>query len=510
MATCSKLLDNCQGSLALRVEFCEMKANEGIRSKLEDNREYHRKLIFKELKDCDQKITDANFCVQNILHQLIELYSTDLSKRENILKLMKTLFYELLADIDTEILEYPITNEFYSNSITTLGSFIQQYDNTEMLGILKLALQRPLIMNLFTEIFAPSNAPPNVFISLYECLVNMYGKNYEPHTLFVLVSKFDMPTFLQSHRPKLVEVSELIKLIFRGLELWTIENSELLQDAFRCHLVHLFMYRFPEHYGEVLQCILTEFAQQKLRPCILFDIVNAFYQRIGCSKMDSEMSIGRMKDEMRIFASKQNLLQYNDLHSTALMLNHFFYNERLQHGLHGIYPKFSKYCDVLTILFGTIGHGVVSSAIKAFPDASADYLVSELYPCISNMYAPMLVPLYYSQNNMKDTPANWIQQLSSGNTILQPWSNVQTENAEKFIRTYAMCLQYMFDMLPSSNMLIQHLFTWYLEYFAHKSTPKHVLSPIQLLLTKMPFERLLPTLQHLEGINRVLMDVSNH
>ena len=148
---------------------------------------------------------------------------------------------------------------------------------------------------------------------------------------------------------------------------------------------------------------------------------------------------------------------------------------------------------------------MISAAIKAFPEASADYLVNELYPCISNMYAPMLVPLYYSQS---DGPANWIQQLSTGNTILQPWSNVHTENAEKFIRTYAMCIQYMFDMLPGSNLLIQHLFTWYIEYFANKTTPKHVLAPIQLLLTKMPFERFLPTLQHMEGFNRVLMDVS--
>lgn len=503
---CSRLLDNCQGSLSLKVEFCEMKSNDAIKLKLEDNRDYHRKLISKELSDCDPKITDAHFCLQNILQQLMKIQS-DQARSENVLKLIRSLFYELLDEIDAELQEYPITKEFYSAAISTLGTFLQKYDCNEMPNILKTVLQRPLIINLYTEIFAPSTATPSIFIGLYECVVNLYAKKYEPQILFVLLSKFDIPTFLQTHRPKLIEVSELIRLIFRGLELWTIENSELIQDAMRCHLVHLFMYRFPEHYGEILQAILTEFSQQRLRSCILLDIINSFYQRVGCSKMDTDMSMGRMKDEMRMFSSKQNLLQYNELHSTTLLLNNFFYNERLQHGLHGIYPKYAKYCDVLAILFGTIGHGVISAAIKAFPEASADYLVSELYPCISNMYAPMLVPLYYTQN-MGESPANWIQQLSSGNTILQPWSNVHYENAEKFIRTYAMCLQYMFDMLPSSNLLIQHLFTWYIEYFAHKTTPKHVLAPIQLLLAKMPFERLLPTLQHMEGFNRILMDVS--
>ncbi|CAG9807355.1 unnamed protein product [Chironomus riparius] len=502
---CSRPTENsCSGFKMMKVEFSEMKSNDAIRMKLEDNRDYFRKLVAKELGEADMRITDASFCLQNIVQQLIQM-SYDSTKREKVLKLSTSLFYELLDDIDTELQEYPITNEFYSNAVAKLGSFIQQNDSNEMLKVLKLVLQKPIAINLFTDIFAPSMSSPAIFISLYECLVNLYAKNYEPQILFVLVSKFDIPTWLQAHRPKLVEVSELIKLIFRGLELWTIENSELLQDVLRCHLVHLFMYRFPEHYGEILQCILTEFSQQRLRPCILLDILNAFYQKVGCNKMDTEMSIGRMKDEMRILAAKQNLLQYNELHSTALMLNHYFYNERLQHGLHGNYPKFAKYCDVLSILFGTIGHCVISAAIKAFPEASADYLVNELYPCISNMYAPMLVPLYYSQT-VKDGPANWIQQLSTGNTILQPWSNVHTENAEKFIRTYAMCIQYMFDMLPGSNLLIQHLFTWYIEYFANKTTPKHVLAPIQLLLTKLPFERFLPTLQHMEGFNRVLMD----
>lgn len=52
------------------------------------------------------------------------------------------------------------------------------------------------------------------------------------------------------------------------------------------------------------------------------------------------------------------------------------------------------------------------------------------------------------------------------------------------------------------------MFSWYDGYFAHKTTPKHVLVPIQTMLMKMPWERFRPSSVHMEGLNRILMDVS--
>ncbi len=184
------------------------------------------------------------------------------------------------------------------------------------------------------------------------------------------------------------------------------------------------------------------------------------------------------------------------------MLTHHFYNERLQHGLHGVYPKFSEYCDVICILFGSMCHALVAAGIQAFPGIIADQLIEWLWPAISDLFAPWLVP-YYPQN-MKDAPAAWIQQFNVA--ALQPWSEVHSESAGKFIRVFAMCLQFILDMLPASNLLLGNLFTWYDGYFAQKSTPKHVLIPIQTLLMKMPFERFRPAPMHMEGINRILMD----
>lgn len=312
--SCSRLLDNCQGSTTVKLEFSEMKINDAVRTKLEDNREFYKRMVARNSKQPDMKIVDANFCVHNVIQQLLDRYENHCKRGEkeqceSIMKIVTAFFYEMLKEINEEIQECPVTHELYSTTISKLGSLVQQNHNTEGINLLKLALQRPNLVNLIADLFTPSVSAPVYFLEMYKCLVDSYAKRCDPQLLFVLFSKFDMPTWLQTHKPKLIEASNLIKLIIRGLELWNFQNSNLLQDLLRCHLVSLFMYRFPEHYGEILQYVLTGFSQQRLKAEILLDLINVLHQQAACGKLNTEMSPNRIKDEMRNFASKQTLLQ---------------------------------------------------------------------------------------------------------------------------------------------------------------------------------------------------------
>lgn len=263
--SCSRSFDNCQGSTTIRLEFSEAKSNEHVRGRLEDNREFQKQIIIKETKAPDAKVVDANFCLHNVIQQLIERYEYhqrrgEKEKCEAILTIGTNFFYEILKDINEEIQACPVTQELYSVTISKLGSLVQQNHNAEGLNLLKLALQRPNLVNLIAELFTPSVSPPKYFLEMYKTLIDSYAKRCDPHILFVLFSKFDISRWLQLHKPKIVDISQLIQLILRGLELWGHHNSELLQDLLRCHLVSLFMHQFPEHYGEVLKCVLTGFA----------------------------------------------------------------------------------------------------------------------------------------------------------------------------------------------------------------------------------------------------------
>ena len=129
----------------------------------------------------------------------------------------------------------------------------------------------------------------------------------------MLLSKFDIDKWLQLNKPKLIDISNLIQLILKGMELWNYQNSELLQDVFTCHLIKLFEHNFPEHYGDILQNVLLAFANKRLKPNVLANVLNSFYMKVGARKLDTSMDYFKLKDDFRSFASKQNILLYKDV-----------------------------------------------------------------------------------------------------------------------------------------------------------------------------------------------------
>lgn len=122
-----------------------------------------------------------------------------------------------------------------------------------------------------------------------------------------------MDKWLQLNKPKLIDISNLIQLILKGMELWTYQNSELLQDLLTCHLIKLFEHNFPEHYGDILQNILMAFSNKRLKPNILVDVLNSFYRKVGCKKLEKKIDYIKLKEDFRSFASKQNILLHNDV-----------------------------------------------------------------------------------------------------------------------------------------------------------------------------------------------------
>lgn len=135
--------------------------------------------------------------------------------------------------------------------------------------------------------------------------------------------------------------------------------------------MHIFQYDFPEHYGEVLQVVLLGSSEQKLMPSILFDIVNALYHLSNCKVLDSNNSI-TYREDIHNFASTQKLFSYKDLLDTMALLSRHFQNERLQHGLHGLYPKHKDYCDNILLILKTMAHSAIIAAVHAYPGVLGD------------------------------------------------------------------------------------------------------------------------------------------
>lgn len=207
------------------------------------------------------------------------------------------------------------------------------------------------------------------------------------------------------------------------------------------------------------------------------------------------------------------------------LLSRHYQNERLQHGLHGLYPKHKDYCDTISVFLKTLGYSSVVAAVHAYPGLLADQckfinfsavayklfitkfytVIDFLWPSLCDIFNPWLVP-YYPQS-MQQAPANWIKQVLSNNDVLLPWSELYTERAKLMIHSLVDCLLFLLDMLPASESVLGNLFFWYEIHFAKIGVPRHILKPIHAAMILMPWHLFQPQPVHIDCIFRCLQQV---
>lgn len=214
--------------------------------------------------------------------------------------------------------------------------------------------------------------------------INKYNKfifNFKKITFFFTTFVFALQITTNNQNKKAY-------IIFQLIAIDSITPCQLL----RRHLVHIFQYDFPEHYGEVLQTVLIGCSDQRLLPTVLAELLQAIYQLANCpepptcdvlqtaltaenpaSAVGSDTSSGSGDGEyMTTFAVQQQLFGFKAVQDTLAMLAQHFRTERLQHGLHGLYPKHREYCAVLSVLLRSYGYALVVTAVYAYPGLLAD------------------------------------------------------------------------------------------------------------------------------------------
>lgn len=290
------------------------------------------------------------------------------------------------------------------------------------------------------------------------------------------------------------------------------------------------MYDFPEHYGEVLLIVLKGCSENKLMPSILLELLNTIYKLANCPEIDANSDIGKIKEDILSFATNQQLFSYRELYETTTLFARHFQQERLQHGLHGLYPIHKEYCQSISIIFETFGHSLIVSAVHANPGALSDNcmlfslnhlfnplkklfcifllfpVVEWIWPSICDMFSPWLFP-YYPQH-MPNLPANWIRQFNT--PILLPWSELYSKYSQMLLHSFINCIQFMLDTFPACDLILSNIFCWYETNFGNVSVPRHVLLPTNASIIQLPWNRLKPTPLNITGFHRLLQQVCNH
>lgn len=143
-------------------------------------------------------------------------------------------------------------------------------------------------------------------------------------------------------------------------------------QVLRRHLIHIFVHEFPEHYGEILSIILKGCSDNKLMPAVLLEIVNTIFRLSRCTEIETPVVAAKAKEHIMNFASSQRIFSQQELYDTMALFARHFQNERLQHGLHGLFPKHKEYIEVISIMLEMYCYSLIISAVHTNPGALSD------------------------------------------------------------------------------------------------------------------------------------------
>lgn len=100
---------------------------------------------------------------------------------------------------------------------------------------------------------------------------------------------------------------------FKQMSIFSTKTFEVITvcwlQVFRRHLATLFMYDFPQHYGEVLSLALRHSETQSLATDTWYDLVNALAQ----ARCRPGLNMAQLKETINKYATEQRALSLQEV-----------------------------------------------------------------------------------------------------------------------------------------------------------------------------------------------------
>lgn len=252
-----------------------------------------------------------------------------------------------------------------------------------------------------------------------------------------------------SKQPKLNQRTQFIDIVIKGLARLNFEppaDAMMIHEIFRKHLLSIFEYQFPEHYGDVLLALLKASSGNSemgsISVSVWLDIFNSLAR-------PNKLKLNSSREQLRQYAQQQGMLSHQELVETSRLLATHFFQERLQYGLYGLYPKYRNYMEVIILLLGMIGHALIISSLNTHQGVLGDKLCEIMWPSLRDIYAPWILP--YWMQNVKGDMASWMQQLTDDRAVLLPWIPADGPYAQKTVQMLFECIQFIIHTLPGEH-----------------------------------------------------------
>ncbi|KAF4516976.1 hypothetical protein B566_EDAN005578 [Ephemera danica] len=494
----------CAGLFKITIKVSESKLNEGTEHQMRQNRGEHAGLLARGMQPPPQRVCGAAVYMENVVSKLVTETNVAFERDDNftIERLRETgvaLFYLLVAKYTEETAFYPPTKQLLTSCIEVLGQVFVSRDEGQCEPLLTAILNQPHLSGLLSPHLSPQLAPTPAFLAMYRKVVA--GCQSNPDSSFAVLSKFDVPGWLVRKRPFLRERSQFIETLGEALAASGKDpplERMILHEKFLRHLRHILLHDFPEHYGEVLQLVLKLSEAQAL--CL-----DAWWSLLDCltpQELPGLRPGPLVKEQLRLYATQQRLLGPQEVRDTATLLATYFTKERLQYGLHGLYPKYRHYIEPLSVFLGMMGHSLVIATLHLGKGALGDTLSEQIWPTLMELFSPWLIP--YSGQRLRQQSAAWIQQLADDKSVLLPWIAQDASLSKLMSDSFVDIIQFLLDTLPACNNILCFVWQFYVMNFTLPAVKEHVLNVVHASFSRLPWERFWPRGQDVDAMLKLV------
>lgn len=457
--------DDCTGAVQLNLTFYEARQDPSILLKVKQNRtEWLATLTGPPHASCCALVQ-----LEACLTQLVQRHRQALLADKIALEVLGSeVFFDLIGALHKEITSYSPTRQFLTLCLDMVGQEFVSNMASQCLPVLQAMLKNPSIVSHVSPFFTPAAADDEQYALMYHSLSSSLVPALY-NTVFVLLSKFDLPHWLTSHAPSrairghlLVSVELMLGKCGHSPKATVLPLVELLCS----HLHSLLLFSFPQQYAPVLTMLLRGTSSCSI-PVATWSIL---IQALGHSTSDEAAQI---RDTC---VKHQCTLSLDEAAETLAVATAHFAELRTSDAslaADGLYSRVKPYLSVLRHFFSVIAHTYIWKKVNSPKDN-----LQQAVKTVLQLYGP------------------WLE-LTEDKNACAPWLPKDTDGALCMADSLVRALAFFHDCccnvanISVMSLVWQHYFVKYV----WPNPPKHIKDAVQVAFGKLPWSQFSPSVE---------------
>ncbi|XP_077496102.1 ectopic P granules protein 5 homolog [Amblyomma americanum] len=467
----------CKGAVRLKLHFFEAHQDPNVLRKIKQNRTEWLATVTEPPYASCCAFVHLEACLTHLVQRHRQASPTD---KVALQALGAEVFFDLVQALYKGMADYAPTRQFLTLCLDMVGEEFVSNRANQCLPVLRAMLRDPSAVGHLAPFFTPAAADDDQYSVMYQAVSSRIVPNLYA-VVFVLLSKFALPSWLKSRARSQVVRKELLKATGEALYkcgFHPVEPLLPLVELLHSHLHSLVLFNFPQHYAFTLDIILRGSSSCSI-PVATWSI---FLQALGY-----RMPANAAQAHDEEYAKHQHILSPDEVAGTLNAVTVQFTTLRTTNtsvATDGLYGRLRPYMHVLSRFFSLVIHCYLWEKVKSPKDD-----LQEAAKSVLHLYGP------------------WLE-LAEGKSTCVPWMpenagevSLMADSLVGAIAFFHRCCHGVWNVNVMS-LVWQHYFVKYV----WTSPPQYIADSIQAALVRLPWLQFSPTPEDLRLACKLLVE----